>query len=118
MAKESASDSNHLYGLNNYSIANLLDLMDKAGAEKAILEVGWTPILIKQGQRIEIEGPDVTSEVMAELVKTVTDSRQLRHLRDNATVDLVRVGRTSQFLARIVDAFGVFRLDLQPIRNS
>jgi Tfp pilus assembly ATPase PilU len=113
MAKESEP-----YRLSNYSLSDLLNLVNASRAEKVLLEVGYTPALFVKGKRIEIEGPDVVSEVMEELVRSVAHTRQFRLLRENGTVNIIQTIDNSRFLVRVVDAFSVFRLDLIPMRNT
>jgi hypothetical protein len=71
-----------------------------------------------QGRQIEIDGPDVTSETMEELLRSVANTRQMRTLRERGTIDIIYGFGSSQFLVRVADAFDVFRLDVVPIRKS
>jgi len=118
MAKEGKHGRTNLYRLSNYSLSDLLNLVKTARAEKILLEVGYTPMLHVKEQKIEIDGPDLASEVMEELVRSVANSRQLRLLRENGGVDIIQTIDNSRFLVRVVDAFDVFRLDLIPIRST
>jgi Tfp pilus assembly pilus retraction ATPase PilT len=118
MAKEGDSGSTNPYRLSNYSISDLLSLAKAVGAEKVLLEVGYTPVLFVKGKKIEIDGPDVTSEVMEELIRSVANTRQLRVLRENGSLDILEAIANSRFLVCVVDAFDVFRLDLIPLRSS
>lgn len=111
MAEENKSDTLAL------TVSNLLNLLTTVRAEKALLEVGYTPALMIRSQRIEIDGPDVTSEAMEELLRGVMDTRGIRTLRKHGTIEVIYGFGESRFLIRVVDAFGVFRLDLAPIRS-
>jgi len=117
MAKEGEFGSTNPYRVTNYSIPDLLNLVKTARADKVVLEVGYTPLLHVKKQRIEIDGPDVASEVMEELVRSVAKTRQLRLLRENGSIDIIQTVDNSRFLVRVVDAFNVFRLDLIAIRT-
>jgi Tfp pilus assembly pilus retraction ATPase PilT len=118
MAKEGEAGSANHYRLGNYSLSDLLDLAKAAGAQKILLEGSYTPVLFVKGKKIEIDGPDVESEVMEELVRSVANTRQLRLLRENGSVDIIQTIDNFRFLVRVVDAFGVYRLDLIPVRDT
>src|SRR5689334_12851200 len=112
MAKESDPGRINTYHLQNYSISVLLNLVKTARADKILLEVGYSPFLYTKQQKIEIGGPEIRIEVMEELVRSVSDTRHLRLLRENGSIDMIQTFDNSRFLVRVVDAFGVFRLDL------
>jgi Tfp pilus assembly pilus retraction ATPase PilT len=118
MAKEGEAGNTNPYHPSSYSISDLLSLAKAVRAEKILIEVGYTPVLFLKGQSIEIDGPDVVSEVMEELVRSVANTRQLRLLRENGSVDIIRTIGDSRFLIRVIDAFGIFRLDLLLIRTN
>jgi Tfp pilus assembly pilus retraction ATPase PilT len=115
MAKEGERGGANPFRLINYSISDLLNLVRTAGAEKILLEVGYTPILFVKGQKMEIDGPDVTTEAMEELLHSVASTRQIRSLRKNGTVEFVLVYQQHQILVDFVEAFEVYRGSLTPI---
>ena len=115
MAKESEPGNTKPYRLSNYPISDLLKLVKKAGAEKVLLEVGYTPILFIKEQKIEIDGPDVTTEAMEELLHSIASTRRIRSLRTNGAVEFLLAYKQQQILVHFVDAFGVYRVDLAPI---
>jgi len=61
---------------------------------------------------------DVIIETMQELLHSVAGTRQLRSFRERATLDILHRHKRYQFLVRVIDAFGVFRLDLVRINES
>ncbi|EEF61519.1 hypothetical protein Cflav_PD4197 [Pedosphaera parvula Ellin514] len=103
------------YCLSDYSISELINLLITARAERARLEVGYPATLIVKSREIEIEGPAVTPEAIAELVRSVACTRQIRNLRKYGTIEAIYTFKGSRFLVRAVDAFGDCRLDLQPV---
>jgi len=118
MRKESEPGNTNPYRVTNYSPSGLLNLVKTARADKVLLEVGYTPLLYVKNQRIEIDGPDIASEVMHELVRSVANTRQFRLLRETGSIDIIQTVDNSRFLVRVVDAFSVFRLDLIIIRST
>src|SRR5258707_8933680 len=86
--------------LSRYSFAELLDLVISGRGEKLWLEAGYTPTLIKNGKRVEVEGPDVTTETMQELLYSVAGTRQLRSFRERGTLDILHRHKRYQFLVR------------------
>jgi hypothetical protein len=115
MAKEGEPGSSNPYRLINYSISDLLNLVRTAGAEKILLEVGYTPILFVKGQKMEFDGPGVTTEAMEEFLHNVTSTRQIRSLRKNGSIEFVLVYGQHQILVDFVEAFDVYRVSLTPI---
>src|SRR5258708_38816804 len=112
MANQGEPHTNNPYRLNHYSISDLLSLVRTAEAEKVLLEVGYTPILFLKGQKIEINGPDVTTEAMEELLHSVASTRQIRSLRENGIIEFVTVYQQHQILVDFVEAFEVYRVNL------
>ena len=113
MAKRNQSLSKARFHLSRYTFAELLDLLIIARGEKLWLAEGYTPTLIKNGKRVEVDGPDVTTETMQKLLHSVAGTRQLRSFRERATLDILHRHKRYQFLVRVIDAFGVFRLALE-----
>src|SRR5215475_3869397 len=107
MAKVDGIGANSLYRLSHYAISNLLDVLITARANKSILEVGYTPVLIIKRQRIEIDGPDVTTEAMNEILHGVATTRQIRSLRRDGIVEFVLTHKQREILAQFIDAFDV-----------
>jgi hypothetical protein len=117
MAKEAEAEGKNPYRLNHYSISDLLHLVNIARAKKVLLEVGYTPVLIIKRQRIEIDGPDVTTEAMGELLHSIATTRQTRSLRKNGAVEFLHIYKQHEILAQFVEAFGVYRVDLTPMTS-
>ncbi len=116
MAKQGEPENNP-YRLNHYSISELLHLVNSPRAKKVLLEVDYTPILFVKEQKIEIDGPDVTIEVMEELLHSVATTRQIRSLRKNGAVEFVHIFKQHEILMQFVEAFGVYRVDLTPMAS-
>jgi len=84
-----------------YSIDDLLDLVSTEQAEGLRLHVGAPPVIVLHSEQHTIEGPAITAENVDQLLRSVTDTRQMREFRERGAAEFVYVFRgSSRFLVR------------------
>ena len=101
--------------MSNYSIPDLLKLLQTERGDRVRLDVGFPPTLVVKGEPHEIEGPAVVDESVEEMLRGVASTREMRVFRESGTVDVIVPFEGTRFLVRAVRAFSEFRLELQPI---
>ncbi len=101
--------------MSDYSIPDLLKLLQTERGDRVLLKVGSPPTLILKGELHAVEGPPVIEESADEMIRSVASTREMRAFRESGTVDVIVPFDGSRFLVRATRAFGEFRLELQPI---
>ena len=99
-----------VYHLDRYSIPELLQLLRTERGEKIRLETGAQASLTIKGQAYEIDGPPLDEEAVDDLLRPVTDTRQMRTFRKRSTLDIIYRLEGARFLVRVVRAFGIFNI--------
>lgn len=97
-----------------YDMHDLLELVSNERAQGLSLEVGASPVLIKDGENHQIEGPEITTESAESLLQHIADSRQRRELREHGKLEFVYSFRDSwKFLVRAKIVNGDIGLDIR-----
>jgi hypothetical protein len=96
-------------------LAAFLRLLLRKRGDRLQLEAGYPPVLFVGRQRQEIKRPDLTDDQIAGLIREWFNSRARRQLHDTGVVAVIRSIHRAQFVLRAVDAFGVQRLDIEPL---
>ena len=99
--------------LNCYSISELLKLLAAERGEAIHLKAGCQPVMKVKSREIEITGPEVTAEILEELIRAVASTRDLRSYRQRNAMEILYTVKNSTFLVRAVNAFGELHFDLQ-----
>jgi Tfp pilus assembly pilus retraction ATPase PilT len=84
-----AMSGTRVYGLNTYSMAEILQLLLTERGERIRLDTRAAPSITIKGQDFEIEGPALDEEAVEELLRPVADTRQMRAFRKFSTVDII-----------------------------
>ena len=105
-----------VYCLDSYAIPELLQLLHTERGERIWLDTNTAASITIKGQEFEIEGPALDEDAVEELLRPVTDTRQMRSLRKFGTVDIIYKFKGTKFLIRVVRAFGIFNVELQAIK--
>jgi Tfp pilus assembly pilus retraction ATPase PilT len=63
-----------------YSLKDLLNLVDREGAEELQLEPGRPPVMVLQGRRRVVDGMLVTSQALTELLRGIATEEQTHEL--------------------------------------
>lgn len=100
---------------SSYSASKLCDLLIVAEADSIHLALGHPPVLVKQGKKLESQGPDLTDSVFDEILRSVATNRQIRELRARGTADFFHTHKRHRFLIRATQAFDDFRLELSSL---
>jgi Tfp pilus assembly ATPase PilU len=101
--------------MDSYSIPDLLKLLQAERGDRVLLEAGFPPTLVVNGELHVVEGPPTFEESMEEMIRSVASTRELRLFRGSGTVDVIVSSDSSHFLVRAVRAFGKFHLEMQAI---
>jgi len=101
--------------MRSHSIPDLLQLLRTERGDLVRLDAGFPPKLLLKGETHEIEGPAVIEESLEEMLRAVASTREMRAFREFGAVDVIVPFEGTRFLVRAVQAFGDFRLELQPI---
>jgi len=72
-----------------YSMDDLLHLLHSDGADGLRLHVGQPPVIILEGEPQPLEGPAITTEDAAQLLQSITNTRQRRELREHGSVEFI-----------------------------
>ena len=89
-----------------YSMDDLLHVVHSDGADGLKLEVGRPPIIVIDGEDQPVEGPAITVEDADHLLRSITDTRQRRDLREHGAIEFIyRFRQCADFVvhARIRD---------------
>lgn len=72
-----------------YSADDLLHLVNSDGADSLKLRVGMPPIIVIDGKNCVVEGPPLTHENAEVLLRSLTNTRQRRELREQGQVQFI-----------------------------
>ena len=72
-----------------YYMDDLFHLVHSDGADGLKLSVGQPPVIVLDGEYQPIEGPLITTEVAEQLLRSITDTRQRRELRERGAVEFI-----------------------------
>src|SRR4051812_16958128 len=72
-----------------YSMDDLLYLVHSDGAEALRLHVGQPPVVVLDGEQQPIAGPAISMDEAAQLLQSITDTRQRRELREHGGVTFI-----------------------------
>ena len=65
------------------------------------MQVGQPPVIVIDGEDQQIEGPAITVEDAERLLRSITDTRQRRHLREHGDIEFIyRFRRCASFVVR------------------
>ena len=82
-----------------YSMDDLLYLVHSDGADGLRLQIGQPPVIVIDGEDQQIEGPGITVEDAKRLLRSITDTRQRRNLRENGDIEFIyRFRRCASFV--------------------
>jgi Tfp pilus assembly ATPase PilU len=86
-----------------YAMDDLLQLLKAENADALNLAPGSPPVIVRQGKPVPIEGPPVTYEAAADLLHSITTTRQRRELRDREIVQFIyTLQKRTPFVVRAV----------------
>lgn len=68
---------------------DLLHLLHSDGADELRLHVGQPPVIVLENEPQQLEGPAITTEDAAELLQSITNTRQRRALREHGVVEFI-----------------------------
>ena len=68
---------------------DLLHLVHSDGADRLRLQVGQPPVIVIDGEDQQIEGPAITVDDAERLLRSITDTRQRRDLREHGWVEFI-----------------------------
>lgn len=68
---------------------DLLHLLHSDGADALWLHVGQPPVIVLEGEPQSLEGPAITTEEAAQLLQSITNTRQRRELREHGVVEFI-----------------------------
>ncbi len=101
----------------SYSIADLLNLLLSQKGEYISLEPGLPPFYRIKEQRYEVEGPPLTEENLAQILRGLANTRQLRDFREKRSLDFNYTYKRTLLLVRAVQCYDTFRLDFYVIEK-
>jgi len=80
---------------------DLLHLLHSDGADALRLHVGQPPVIVLEGEPQPLEGPPITTEDVAQLLQSITNTRQRRELREHGVVEFIyRFRSRASFVVR------------------
>jgi Tfp pilus assembly ATPase PilU len=68
---------------------DLLHLLHSDGADALRLHVGQPPVIVLEGEPQPLEGPAITTEDAAQLLQSITNTRQRRELREHGLAEFI-----------------------------
>lgn len=84
-----------------YHIEHLLTLLTTEKAKELQFRAGNPPIMVSESEQRSLQGPPITSDDVAQLLRSIATSRQMRDLRESGTVQFIYTNRgRSPFLVR------------------
>jgi Tfp pilus assembly ATPase PilU len=84
-----------------YSMDDLLHLVHSDGADRLRLQVGQPPVIVIDGEDQQIEGPAITVDDAERLLRSITDTRQRRDLREHGEIEFIcRFRHCASFVVR------------------
>jgi twitching motility protein PilT len=97
-----------------YSMDNLLTLVTSEQARELRFRAGAPPIIVMDDEPHALEGPPITAENVAWLLRSIATSREMRELKVHGVVEFIyHFQRNSPFLVRARMRDGTVSFDVE-----